>query len=118
MESFAGRIEGALFLFRRVTVKQRSIAPLDGSGDPFQGSLLSQFWRLVKFTDKLAAQQPQIVAMQIQGLARQPLSKQMQEEGLEHGHNFFAGNQVAFVIVPDNWPPRQVWTPGCQRFVR
>lgn len=118
MKFFAGRIEGALFLFGRVSVKQRSFAAIDGGGDPLAGRPLSQFWRLVKFTDELAAQQPQIVAMQVQRLARQPLSKQMPEEGLEHGNDFFAGNQVALFIVPDGRPPRQIGAVGRQLFVR
>lgn len=118
MEFFAGRIEGALFVFGRVAVKQWSFSAVDGGGDPFAGRPLSQFWCLVKFTDQLAAQQPQIVAMQVQGLARQPPSKQMQEEGLEHGNDFFAGHQVALFIVPDGRPPRQVRAPGRQLFVR
>ena len=58
----------------------------------------------MQFPDHLTTEQPKVIAMQMQRLAAQTLTQQMQEKGLEYGNDLLARNQVALLIVPDSRP--------------
>ena len=59
----------------------------------------------MKIADQLAAEHPQVIAMQVQCFGAQTLAQQMQEKGLKYGNDILSRNEVARFVVPDGRPP-------------
>ena len=69
IELFAGRIKGALFLLGEAAMDQWPLVMGDDLQDQLNGRAPPEFWGLVDVTNNFATEQPQIVAVQVAGLA-------------------------------------------------
>ena len=64
--------------------------------------------------DDLTPENPDVVAVLAQGLARQTQAQQVAQERLEALHYLLAGRNVACLIRPAAWPLIEVRTVGLQ----
>ena len=64
--------------------------------------------------DDLTAENPDVVAVSAQGLARQRPGQQLAQERLEAFHHPQAGRNVAWLIRPAAWPLIEVRTVALQ----
>ena len=101
-------------MLREAAMDQWTLITSDGVQDQLFDWSLSEFERVVDVSDDFATEQPQVIAVQVAGLARQTLSQQVQQERREHGNNLLAGDYVAFFAAPTCGPSRQIRTVGCQ----
>lgn len=69
IEFLAGRIKGTLFLLREAAMDQWPLITSDGVQEQLFDRPLSEFGCVVEVADDLATEQPQVVAMQVAGLA-------------------------------------------------
>ena len=114
IELFAGRIKGALFLLGEAAMDQWPLVMGDDLQDQLNGRAPPEFWGLVDVTNNFATEQPQIVAVQVAGLARQTLTQQVQQERGERRNDLLAGNDVTFFATPTCRPSRQIRAVGGQ----
>ena len=69
IEFFASRVKRALLLFREAAMNQWPHIIGDGLADQFSSRSLSELGRVIDVSDDFAPEQPQVVAMQVTGLA-------------------------------------------------
>ena len=108
IELFAGRIKGALFLLAEAAMDQWPLVIGDDLQDQLNGRAPPEFWGPVDVTDDLTTEQPQVVAVQVAGLARESLNQQVQQKRREYCNNLLAGDDVTFLATPALGPGRQI----------
>ena len=114
IEFFAGRVKRALFLLGETAMDQWPLIVGNGLTDQLLNRSLSEFGRIVEVSDDLAPEQPQVVAVQITGFARQTLGQQVQQERREHRHDLLTRNYVTLLATPTCRPSRQIRAVGGQ----
>jgi hypothetical protein len=80
----------------------------DSRQDQLPERSLFEFGRAVDVADDFAAEQPQVVAVQVAGLTRQPLGQHVQQKRCEHRNDVLAGNDVALLATPACRPRCQI----------
>ena len=69
IEFFASRVKRALLLFREAAMDQWPFIVGDGLTDQLSNRALSEFGRVVNVSDDFTTEQPQVVTVQVAGLA-------------------------------------------------
>src|SRR5271157_5538709 len=103
----AGRIQGALLLFRAV-VDQWAAVGSNHITKKLLGSDLPQSRVVVQVADDFSTQQPEIVHVPANGFRGETRCGQMLNEGPEANHQGFSWWQVFFQTHPRVWPVIQI----------
>ena len=98
VEFAAGRIEGALILFRAVVDQWAAVGP-NHITKKFLGNDLSPSRGVVQLADDFSAQQPEIVHVPANGFRGKTRGGQMLDEGPEANHQCFSGWQVLAIVI-------------------
>ena len=102
-EFAAGCVEGALLGFRLAMGEPRPTVADEVEYDQLDRPSPEAAVHLQP-ADDLTAENPDVVAMLAQGLARQVQAQQVAQERLEAVHYLLAGRNVACLIRPTAWP--------------
>src|SRR5215472_9837154 len=111
VEFAAGRIEGALLLFRAVVDQWAAVGP-NHIPQKFLGSDLSPSRGVVQLADDFSTQQPEIVHVPANSFRGKTRGGQMLDEGPEANHQCFSWGQVFFQPHPGVWPVVQIAAVG------
>src|SRR5208337_1441032 len=113
-ELSAGRVERALLIFGFAVGDERSTFIVEDREHDLVCRPLSEPRVLMQSRDDLAAENPQVIAVRPQGLARRARTRQMAQKRLEAFHHLLAMRQVALFIHPASWPLFEVWAISCK----
>src|SRR5664280_1111597 len=111
VEFAAGRIEGALLLFRAVVDQWSAVGP-NHITKKLLGSGLPPSRVVVQVADDFSTQQPEIVHVPANGLRGKTRGGEMLDEGPEANHQFFSWWQVFFQPHPQARPVVQIAAVG------
>jgi hypothetical protein len=110
----AGRIEGALLGFGLAMREQRPAVVADEAENDLLDRQPPEAAVDLQLADNLTAENPDIVAVSAQGLARQREGEQLAEEWLEAFHHALAVWNVAFLVRPAARPLIEIRTEALQ----
>jgi hypothetical protein len=113
-ELAAGCVEGALLGLRLAMGEQRSTVVANKVEYDLLGRQSPKAAVHLHPADDLTTENPDVVAVLAQGLARQMQAQQVAQERQEAFHHLLAGRNVAGLIRPTAWPLIEVWTVGLQ----
>jgi len=113
-ELAAGCVEGELLGLRLAMGEQRSTVAADEVEDDQLDRPPPKAAVHLQPADDLTAENPDVVAMLAQSLARQMQAQQVAQERLEAVHYLLAGRNVACLIRPTAWPLIEIRTVDLQ----